>query len=155
MLVLRRNCETGLCNQLRLCISTVHFPRDGSSPLDQAQLFFLPWACTLTGWVFSEQGLSALLPSPQPPEWKDSPPPHSAGPLQQLLPACPCRHNCSPPPLAGGSLQVLRVLTLWVWMNEMKTFRLDVVRGKALLKVLSGAVSVKMNVGLTCKRFIP
>lgn len=40
-------------------------------------------------------------------------------------------------------------------MNEMKTFRLDVVRGKALLKVLSGAVSVKMNVGLTCKRFIP
>lgn len=44
------------------------------------------------------------------------------------------------------------MLTAWMCGNERKTFRLDVMRGKALLKVLSDAVNVKMNVVLMYPR---
>lgn len=44
------------------------------------------------------------------------------------------------------------MLTAWMYVNERKTFRLDVMRGKALLKVLSDAVNVKMNVVLMYPR---
>lgn len=44
------------------------------------------------------------------------------------------------------------MLTVWMCVNERKTFRLDVMGGKALLKVLSDAMNVKMNVVLMYPR---
>lgn len=44
------------------------------------------------------------------------------------------------------------MLTMWMCVNERKTFRLDVMGGKALLKVLSDAMNVKINVVLMYPR---
>ena len=88
-------------------------------------------------------------------------PPLSSAPRVEGLPASPlcwplaAALTCLPLQTQLLSSPTGRGLPFIPFMNERKTFRLDVVRGKALLKVLSGAVSVKMNAGLMCKRFIP